>query len=256
MWTLAVVIFLACKWLTWLMTEPTSAPLWLHIGYWLAWPGLDAPGFLKSARTRSATRPTCGEWLFAASKTVAGLGILFGLARLVPSILPYWQGWVGMIGLIMSLHFGSFHLLSCAWRSIGIEARPLMNWPLVSTSASEFWGRRWNTAFRDLAHRFLFRPLTRRVGPRGAILGGFLFSGIVHDVVISIPAGGGYGGPTLFFVIQACVLLIERRWTSQPLVGWFVTMSVLVLSVVLLFHPPFVEGIIVPFLHALFALPP
>src|SRR5262249_58339187 len=78
------------------------------------------------------------------------------------------RGWVGMVGVVLMLHFGSFHLLSCLWRSAGGEAPPLMNRPLLSTSVSEFWGKRWDTAFRDLTHRFLFRPLASPLGPRGA----------------------------------------------------------------------------------------
>ena len=84
-----------------------------------------------------------------------------------------------------------------------------MNWPLASVSLGEFWGARWNTAFRDLTYRFLFRPLARRLGPRGA-LSGFLISGLVHDLVISIPAGGDYGGPTVFFLVQAVGIVTER----------------------------------------------
>ena len=41
---------------------------------------------------------------------------------------------------------------------------PLMKRPASSVSVGAFWGRRWNTAFRDLAYRFLFRPLTARLG--------------------------------------------------------------------------------------------
>jgi hypothetical protein len=155
------------------------------------------------------------------------------------------------------LHFGTFHLLSCAWRRAGVEARPLMNWPLASASVSEFWGRRWNTAFRDLTHRFLFRPLTARLGPRGALAAGFVFSGLVHDAVISVPAGGGYGGPTLFFTAQGAALLAERSRPGRAAGlgrgwrGWLFTMLVLAVPVGVLFHPPFVLNIIVPFMHAL-----
>lgn len=110
-----------------------------------------------------------------------------------------------------------FHLLSCAWRNIGVQAPPLMNRPLASTSVSEFWGRRWNAAFRDLTYRFLFRPCTSRFGPRWGILVGFLFSGAVHELVISVPAQGGYGGPTIFFAIQGTAMMIERSESGAKL---------------------------------------
>lgn len=258
MWTLAVSIYCGCKWLTWRRTPIHGVPLWRHVGYLLAWPGLDAAAFLnpQSTSRRAARR----EWMFALGKVALGIGLLFGGARLVSAQYPYLVGWVGMIGIVLILHFGIFHLLSCAWRSVGVEARPLMDRPLASVSVSEFWGRRWNTAFRDLTHRFLFRPLSARFGPRPAILAGFAFSGLVHDLVISVPAGGGYGGPSLFFALQGTAMLVERstlgrrmnlgrRWS-----GWLFTTLVLVPPAYCLFHPPFVARIVVPFLRALRAI--
>lgn len=119
---------------------------------------------------------------------------------------------------------------------------------------SEFWGRRWNTAFRDLAHRFLFRPLATRFGPRAGVAAGFVFSGIVHDMVISLPAGGGYGGPTLYFTVQAFGLATERSRAGKRVglvTGWrgrAFTASVVVGPAFVLFHPPFVHEVVVPFL--------
>jgi alginate O-acetyltransferase complex protein AlgI len=138
-----------------------------------------------------------------------------------------------------------------------VDARPLMNWPVVSASLSEFWGRRWNTAFRDLAHRFLFRPLAGRLGPRAGLAAGFLFSGAVHDLVISAPAGGGYGLPTLYFVVQGLGLLAERSRAGRRLRldgGWRgrgFTALVVVGPAFGLFHPPFVRGVVLPFLAAI-----
>ena len=132
-----------------------------------------------------------------------------------------------------------------------------MNWPLASTSVSEFWGRRWNTAFRDLTHRFLFRPVSTRLGARWALVAGFVFSGVLHDLVISVPAGGGYGGPSLFFALQGVAILVERgrvgRWLGlgQSARGWLFTMGILLMPLYGLFHPPFVREIVVPFLRAL-----
>jgi alginate O-acetyltransferase complex protein AlgI len=128
---------------------------------------------------------------------------------------------------------------------------------LASVGLAEFWGRRWNTAFRDLTHRFLFRPLASRWGPRRALAAGFVFSGVIHDLVISVPAGGGYGWPTLFFTLQAPALLAERTPAGKRLGlgsgwrGWVFTMLVLVVPVYGLFHPPFVRNIVLPFMRVL-----
>jgi hypothetical protein len=225
-----------------------------------AWPGLDAVSFLNSRTATIPSKPDLWEWLFAWFNVAMGAGLFFGVARWVPAEYAYWTGWVGMVGIIMVLHFGIFHLLSCAWRTIGVDARPLMNWPLTAVSLSEFWGRRWNTAFRDLTHRFLFRPLTARWGVRGAVFAGFAFSGLVHDGVISLPARGGYGGPTFFFLVQWLGLVIERsefgrRWgLGTGWRGWLFTMGVLLAPVAMLFHRPFVTGIVKPFMQDLGAL--
>src|SRR5439155_676614 len=209
MWATAAALFAACKWLT-LRHTRSDAPAGRRFAYLVAWPGMDPAAFLDPRPLPPARRPGSGEWAFAAAKLALGVGLVWGAVRLVPPDWPLARGWVGMVGIVFVLHFGAFHLLSCAWRAAGVDAKPLMNWPVLAASVSEFWGRRWNTAFRDLAHRFLFRPLTARVGPRAGLAAGFLASGLCHELVISVPAGGGYGLPTLYFVIQAVGLLVER----------------------------------------------
>jgi hypothetical protein len=260
MWTLAFAIWCGCKWLTWRRTPVPEAPAWQHAAYLLFWPGLDPAAFLSPRSSAAVSRPSPREWLVGVVKFLVGLVLLYGVARLVPARYPYVIGWIGMVGTILVLHFGSFHLLSCFWRSLGVNARPLMHSPLTSTSLGEFWGRRWNTAFRDLTHRFLFRPLTARLGTRGALFAGFAFSGIVHDVVISAPVGRGYSGPTVFFVLQALGMLAERSGAGRAVglgkgrPGWVFAMLLLVLPAPLLFHRPFVEGIVVPFMRAIGAV--
>lgn len=254
MWALAALIFAACKWLTWL---PTPAPAWRHTAYLLAWPGLDAWAFLDTRPLPLARRPGTGEWAFATAKAATGAALIWGAVPLVPAHLPLLRGWVGMAGLIFVLHFGTFHLLSCVWRTAGVDAKPLMNWPAAAAGVSDFWGRRWNTAFRDLTHRFLFRPLASRLGPRAGAAAGFLFSGLVHDLVISAPAGGGYGWPTLYFALQGIGLLAERSKFGKAVglgAGWsgrVFAAAVVVGPVYGLFHPPFVLGVVLPFLKAL-----
>jgi len=258
MWGMAFGIYVVCKWLTWWRTSRAGCSVGRQLGYLVAWPGLDAVAFLGPRS--EAKRPTLGEWSFAVVKLAFGGWLCFVVAERVPAEHVYWRGWVGMLGIVMGLHFGLFDLLSCAWRSQGVTAGRLMECPVVSTSVSEFWGRRWNVAFRDLTHRFLFRPWTARFGPRSAMGVGFVFSGLVHDVVISVPAGGGYGRPTLFFLLQGVAMFFERSRVGRSLglgrgwCGWLFTLVVLLGPVGLLFHRPFVVEVVVPFLEAMGAV--
>jgi hypothetical protein len=260
MWTLAIAIYIGCKWLTWQRTTVRNAPAWKQCGYLFAWPGMDAASFLDEGPSLIRLQGRGREWTGAIVRLVAGLVLLFGVARLIPSQHAYIVGWLGMIGIVLILHFGAFHLLSCSWRRNGVEARPLMNHPLASTSLSDFWSRRWNSAFRDLTYRFLYRPAASWAGPRWGIVVGFLFSGVIHDLVISVPARGGYGGPTAFFTIQGVAMVIERSQFGRQFrldSGWsgrLFAFGVVLVPVGLLFQRPFVVGIIVPFMRALRAI--
>jgi hypothetical protein len=254
MWLFAFSIYASCKWLTWWTTPTQGVSFSRQLAYLALWPGLDADAFFHS--TNKFT-PTGGAWAFALAKFTLGLVLVGIVPALVPREANLLRGWIGMIGIVFLLHFGIFDLLSLAWQTAGVAAKPLMDWPMLATSVSDFWGQRWNRAFRDLTHRFLFRPLTARLGPRTALFVGFLFSGIVHDLVISLPAGAGYGGPTLYFLVQAGAIFFEhsafgkRLGLGRGVRGWLFAMFVLVGPMFLLFHLPFIRNVIVPFLDAI-----
>jgi alginate O-acetyltransferase complex protein AlgI len=256
-WLLTAAIFSGVKWLTWRRTPVSGAAWRRHLAYLVAWPGLDAAAFLDPAPLADSMKPRPAEWVRGAGNALLGAGLFWGAARLVPDELPVVTAWVGLVGLALLLHFGTLHLLSCAWRAAGVNAQPLMKRPASSTGVSEFWGRRWNTAFRDLAYRFLFRPLTARLGAAWGLFAGFLFSGLVHDLVISVPARGGWGLPTLFFLLQAAAIAVERSRRGRALGlgrGWggrLFTAAVLLGPALLLFHPPFLERVALPFMRVM-----
>lgn len=259
MWALAFTLYFGCKWLTWQQAAVGDVALWRHPAYLLASPGMDAASFLDGARS-GPSHCRAIEWSAAFGKLTLGIALLFGIARLFSPQHPYLSGWIGGTGVVLILHFGMFHLLSCVWRRIGIPTRQLMDRPLASASLGDFWGRRWNTAFRDLTHRFVFRPFASRFGTRWGVIASFLFSGMIHDLVISVPARGGYGGPTVYFAIQGAGVLIERSnfgrqaGLQSGLAGRAFAAVVLLAPAALLFHRPFIIGVIVPFMRALGAL--
>jgi alginate O-acetyltransferase complex protein AlgI len=259
MWILSFSIYISLKWLTWWRVRSRIPhPAWRSVAYLLAWPGMDADAFLD-VRLR-ATPPAPPAWLWATFKTTLGAILFWVVARSVPPGLPLLRGWTSMLALILILHFGTFQLVALLWQSLRVKAKPIMSAPLRSTSLGEFWGKRWNLGFRQLAHELIFRPLYRRLGPDTAGLLVFVISGLIHDLVISLPARGGYGLPTLYFLLQGTGVTVERSrlgkrlGLGQGVRGWCFMMAFLVLPVFGLFHPWFVLRVILPFMQAFHAL--
>jgi hypothetical protein len=259
MWLLAVSIFASLKWLTWWSARSRILhSAWRSIGYLLAWPGMDAQAFLDT--TQPVPCPDARAWITAALKTTLGIAWFWLLPRSLPLNEPLFRGWAGMIGLVMVLHFGTFEIISLVWQTLGIKATPIMSAPLRSSSLGEFWGKRWNLGFRQLAHELIFRPLYRRLGANIAGFLVFAVSGLIHDLVISFPARGGFGLPTLYFLIQGAGVALERSTLGKRLglghqsIGWLFMAIVLVAPVYWLFHPQFVLRVILPFMQAIRAV--
>jgi Membrane bound O-acyl transferase family len=259
MWLLAVSIFAGLKWLTWWKVRNQVRPArWRSAAYLLAWPGMDADSFLDPENR--ADGPVPRAWLWAILETALGAIFLWVIARLVPESDGLLRGWVGMLGLVLVLHFGSFQILAFTWQSLGVAATPIMAAPLRSHSVSEFWGRRWNLGFRQLSHDLIFRPLHGSLGVGGAGFLVFVVSGLLHDLVISVPAQGGYGLPTLYFMLQGAGVAIERSRLGKQLglgrgvPGWLFMAIITAAPAFWLFHPPFVNNVILPFMKAIGSL--
>lgn len=257
---LAVSVYAGLKWLTLVdfvrRTRGLSVVALLRRGggYLLFWPGMDPQPFF--AASCEVERPRAREWLAAVAKLAGGVATVSAAAALAEE-RPYLAGAAGILGLVFVFHFGLFHVLSLVWRRQGVAAAPIMNAPLQATSLAAFWGRQWNLAFRDLAHRFVFRPAKRRFGAAAATMLVFLFSGLIHDVVISLPVGRGYGLPTLYFALQGIGVLVERSKLARRLglgrgaIGWAYCLVLTLGPIGMLFHRAFVEQAIAPMLAAL-----
>jgi predicted DCC family thiol-disulfide oxidoreductase YuxK len=256
MCVLALAIFFGCKWLVWRRACADGNRRFgvRSLAFLFAWPGMDANKFLTS---RATAVSSLAIWIFAATKTIFGGALFWFAANNTFHFAPLLTGWLGIIGGIIFVHFGCFHLLALAWRSAGVAADPVMRAPLLARSLADFWGARWNTAFNVLVHNLAFRPLARRAGVAWATLGVFLISGVIHDLVISLPARGGFGLPTGYFVLQGAGVLIERSRIGRTLgldggVRGRLFMFVFTLGPAYwLFHPIFVRNVILPMLQAI-----
>jgi alginate O-acetyltransferase complex protein AlgI len=260
MWVLALAIFSGFKWWTWWQVKRKGVRPGLGkvVAYLLLWPGMDAQAFFEAGTALEP--PRLAEWVAAAGKILFGLALFWGVARRFLPEYPVLGGWVGMIGIIFVLHFGLFHVISLYWRRAGVQADPLMRAPILSGSLSEFWGRRWNLAFRHLSYSLVFKPLRKHLGIAPAMFATFLLSGLVHDLVISLPAGGGFGLPTFYFMLQGAGIALEHSSVGRKMglhggaAGWAFAFLVTVGPVFFLFHPVFITRVILPGMRALGAL--
>jgi alginate O-acetyltransferase complex protein AlgI len=256
MWILAFVVFFALKFCTLLRRLGLPWSAGRLAGYLFLWPGMKPEPFFTSVRSQPL------DWARIAREgginVIAGSGLLWLVPHFLPTETPDWlRAWVGLIGIALVLHFGVFSLLAAFWRRAGVAVDPIFAHPTRASSLADFWGARWNRAFSDFARDLILKPMARRAGPRIAGLSVFLFSGLVHDLVISLPASGGYGLPTIYFLLQGALVLGEgttvgrRLRREKPvLVRAFAWLAVLG-PAPLLFHAPFLHRIVLPFLAAI-----
>jgi hypothetical protein len=254
MWVLAVAVFIGCKWMSWVVGAGKKSSSWvLVLAYIAAWPGMDPKPFLQWTRDRSE-RAARSSWTFAFAKVLAGIALVLLASQLLASS-PLIAGWAGMIGLVLFLHFGLFHLLLLGWRAAGVRVQPIMHAPILAGSISEFWGARWNTAFSTLARDFILRPFARRWGIGRTTVAVFLVSGLVHEALISLPARAGFGLPTAYFLLQAMGARLERTsWgvrvgLGRGMRGRFFTILLTAGPAFWLFHPPFIRNVFLPMLR-------
>jgi hypothetical protein len=253
---IALALFFALKIAT-VRGHACRATLPWTLAYLLLWPGMNAGRFFDS-RGSCAAKPALGEAVAALGKTVVGIAMVAWAAVAVKHDALLSVAAVGMLGFIFVFHFGLFHVLSWLWRRAGIDAPLIMRAPLLATSLTEFWSERWNLAFVDSARRFLLWPLGRRWGAARAGMGVFLVSGVVHEVAISLPARGGWGGPMLYFLLNGLGAWLEKTVFARRcgigrggVRGWLWTLLFTAAPLPLLFHRPLLEGVILPLLRDL-----
>jgi hypothetical protein len=259
MCVLALSIFMALKWLTWWRARATVVhSSWRSVAYLFAWPGMDARTFLDE--TKRPAVPRFRQWIWAFFEFALGAILVWVVARALPAQRELLRGWTGMVGFVLLLHFGLFQIAALFWQSRGVIAVPIMEAPLRAKSLSEFWGRRWNLGFRQLAHDLVFCPVRKCVPAASASFLVFILSGLIHDLVISVPAHGGYGLPTAYFVLQGLGVMVERSrfgrlaGLSQGVRGWLYVVLITAAPLAWLFHPPFVTRVILPLMQAVGAI--
>jgi alginate O-acetyltransferase complex protein AlgI len=155
-------------------------------------------------------------------------------------------GYAGIAAVLLIIHFGYADMLAATLRLSGWRITPLFKDPFASTSLNDFWSHRWNLAFVEMDRRLFVPVLRTRLTKVQTFIGVFILSGLLHELAISFPSGGGWGGPLLYFVVQGAGVLIERKLKPKSKAGRFWTYTWLFLPIPLLFHHSFRSTFIVP----------
>jgi len=224
------------------------------------WPGMRPSAF---ASVFNSSRSRWQELLIRGLRNLVAGVVLFavawGIVWLPTGKNASTRVWLAtavlLPGISLVMHFGIFNLLAGAWRFAGADCQALFRAPLVSTTLAEFWGRRWNLAFSEMTTLAVFRPLRGVIGTQTATVFAFLFSGLLHELAISVPVKAGFGLPLLYFALHAAAMQIEVVLTKRgypintsPWIGWLWTLSWVLLPLPILFHLPFLRGCVWPLL--------
>lgn len=126
---------------------------------------------------------------------------------------PWWlQSYLVIPGfwLLLETLGGLFRIL---WLPSGRLVPAVNNSPWLAASLAEFWGRRWNRVIGDWLRQVVFVPRRRR--PRSAMAATFLVSGVLHELLVSLPLQIVYGrniwGWMLaYFLLQYGAIELER----------------------------------------------
>jgi alginate O-acetyltransferase complex protein AlgI len=215
-----------------------------------AWPGV-IPDCFRERHTARTIEP--GPFLAAWARMGLGAASVVLLAALAPRISDRLLGPAGIAALLLAVHLGICDLLPWLLRWAGFGVPLLFDRPWAARSLAEFWSRRWNLAFVEMNQRLFARTLYRRLGKTGSRLALFALSGLLHELALSFPAGGAWGLPLGYFLLQGALVGVEKRFR---IVNRAWTWFWLIATSPWLFHEPFRRALIIPFyrwLHALMA---
>ncbi len=261
MWTFAFAVYFACKaWV--LMVARWSGQRFTFkrsLQFVFCWAGMQPQPFATLSdreALQDETKPPQASVMEGLWKLVAGLVLFASAGALQQRFGDLVAIWACISAYCLVLHFGILHFFAAYWQRAGVPVEPIMQWPARSTSLNDFWARRWNRAFRDVCHILIIRPTRRLLGPAGALGLVFIASGVVHELIMSVPASGGFGGPFAYFTLQIPGCWLERRASMKRLmrrhiwIGRLWTAAWVILPLPMLVNATFVERVLVPFFTA------
>jgi Membrane bound O-acyl transferase family len=223
------------------------------IAFLFAWPGVVPTAFAERGASRKVD---AGQFLAAWTRMMLGASAIVLLAVYAPQIPEPVLGLAGIEAILLAIHLGFGDLLPWLLRWAGFGVPMLFDRPWAAQSLDDFWSRRWNLVFVEMNRRLFLRPLCSWLGKRKARFAVFVISGLFHELGISFPAGGGWGFPLSYFLLQGALVAVEERFQIRNRAWtWFWLLA----PAPWLFHTTFRHTLVVPlflWLHGLIAQHP
>lgn len=235
-------------------------PLGLTFYQWLVF-AVGWVGMRPQAFETLGQGPLPNAWAlirFGLSRLIIGSVVIFIAHRIAHfGITSYSQylliSALALVGLSLILHFGLLNISAGMWRLRGAATYVLFRQPASAKSLAEFWSKRWNLAFTEMTSIAVFRPFKAKFGATPALIAAFVFSGLLHELALSVPVKNGYGLPLLYFLVQAVLVIIEKILISNNInifrnviVGKLWLFIGLVAPMPLLFHEAFIKQVVWP----------
>ncbi len=196
----------------------------------------------QPAATPASCRP--GFLAIATGFTLLILARVLATSSLDLTVRQVLVSAIALPALSLILHFGIIDVATALYRRNGWSVNEPFRNPLASRSLSEFWSRRWNVGFSEMISVAVHRPVRRYAGETAGLVAAFLASGLLHELAISLPVRAGFGLPTLYFLLHGVLVGIERRFPRVTSRAW--TLFWLIAPLPILFHPPFLRGVVWP----------
>lgn len=206
-------------------------------------------------------KPLKNAWpmiIFGLKRIAIGLALIFLVHKLLllgidPTLSYFFSSVILLVAFSLILHFGLLSISAGIWRFSGVNTGYLFRSPLKSNSLTEFWSRRWNLAFSEMTSIAIYRPLKAKIGQTEAVFASFAFSGILHEIALSVPVNSGFGFPFLYFLIHGCLVIFEKLLINnrililqQRVIRKIWVFFWLVVPAPLLFHQAFINKVIWP----------
>lgn len=136
---------------------------------------------------------------------------------------------------LVALSFGQVG--DAFWRLAGQPALDCFDSPHRAVTPADFW-RRWNRPVRQFFFEAVFKPLKGFRHPVRATFVTFVISGCIHEYLSDIATGRILGFQMVFFMLQACGVLLTLRLKPEgrhAILGNGLTLLFLLLSSIFFF---------------------